>query len=66
MCKVLFSRRYLRFCVLMRLHVLSLSVCVCVVALSLCKHDEFVECLRARGCVWGIMHIHVRKAMWCV
>jgi len=26
--------------------VLSLSVCVCVVALSLCKHDEFVECLR--------------------
>ena len=47
------------------------TVCVCVklrmlVPLRVCKHDEFVECLRARGCVWGIMHIHVRKAMWCV
>lgn len=50
----------------MRLSVLSLSVCMCVVALSLCKHDEFVEYLRAGACVCVGDNACVRKAMWCV
>ena len=56
-CKVLFSRRYLCYCVFMRLPVLSLSLGVCAVALSLCKYDESVERLRAGACVWGIMRV---------